>query len=283
MEWIEVTGRTVEEAKDVLLDRLGVQEDEAEFEVLEEPKAGLFGRTRGQARVRARVQPKSPRVKDDRRRRNGKKDPKKDRPAGSASATSSDEPSTPAKQTARSEPARRDPKPPASPSRRDGPDPTRDRLPTDVAETEAKQFLTDLVDRFGVSASVEVSVNDDGDLEGSVVGTSLGRLIGPRGAMIRAVEELVRTRLQHAADGGSTPKFRLDIGGYRQLRRDTISDITAETIEAVRTTGQAHVLDVVLAGERKVVHDRVGEEASDLTTRSEGEDPQRRVMVLPAN
>ena len=57
MEWVETTAKTVEAAKDAALDRLGVAADEAEFEVLEEPRPGLFGRTRGEERVRARVQP----------------------------------------------------------------------------------------------------------------------------------------------------------------------------------------------------------------------------------
>ena len=55
MEWVETTARTVEEAKELALDQLGVVADEAEFEVLEEPQPGLFGRLRGEARVRARV------------------------------------------------------------------------------------------------------------------------------------------------------------------------------------------------------------------------------------
>ena len=54
VEWVEVTAKTVEEAKEEALDQLGVDESEAEFEVLEEPKAGLFGRLRSEARVRAR-------------------------------------------------------------------------------------------------------------------------------------------------------------------------------------------------------------------------------------
>ena len=63
MEWVETTARTVEEAKEQALDQLGVAEDDAEFEVLDEPRAGLFGRVRGEARVRARVRPTQPRPK----------------------------------------------------------------------------------------------------------------------------------------------------------------------------------------------------------------------------
>ena len=69
MEWVEVTARTVEEAKGLALDQLGVDTDDAEFEVVEEPRPGLFGRTRGQARVRARIRPTSPRPKVERRDR----------------------------------------------------------------------------------------------------------------------------------------------------------------------------------------------------------------------
>src|SRR5688572_9923795 len=75
MQWVEVTGRTIEEAKDLALDRLGVDERDAEFEVIEEPRAGFFGRLKGEARVRARVKPTS-RAKPDsgggRNRRRGR-------------------------------------------------------------------------------------------------------------------------------------------------------------------------------------------------------------------
>src|SRR5471032_3225483 len=67
MEWVETTGKTVDEAMDRALAHLGVHRDDAEVEVMEEPKAGLFGRVRGEARVRARVRPSGPRPKRSRR------------------------------------------------------------------------------------------------------------------------------------------------------------------------------------------------------------------------
>ena len=66
MEWVEVTGKTVEEATALALEQLGVAEEDADVEVLEEAKAGLFGRVRGEGRVRARVRPTSPRPKNER-------------------------------------------------------------------------------------------------------------------------------------------------------------------------------------------------------------------------
>jgi spoIIIJ-associated protein len=71
VQWVETTGRTIEDAKEAALDQLGIDERDAEFEVIEEPKTGLFGRPRGEARIRARVVPKAPRPKQERRPRRG--------------------------------------------------------------------------------------------------------------------------------------------------------------------------------------------------------------------
>jgi spoIIIJ-associated protein len=69
VEWVQTTGRTVEEAKEAALDQLGVDEQDAEMEVVQEPQKGLFGRLRAEAQVRARVRPTAPRSKVDRRER----------------------------------------------------------------------------------------------------------------------------------------------------------------------------------------------------------------------
>jgi spoIIIJ-associated protein len=69
VEWVEASGKSLPEAKEMVLDMLGVAEDDAEFVVLSEPKAGLFGRLRGEARVQARVRPVAPPPKRGRRQR----------------------------------------------------------------------------------------------------------------------------------------------------------------------------------------------------------------------
>lgn len=69
MDWVEASGKSLGEAKEAVLDLLGVAEDDAEFVVLSEPKAGLFGRVRGEARVQARVRPVAPPPKRGRRQR----------------------------------------------------------------------------------------------------------------------------------------------------------------------------------------------------------------------
>lgn len=78
MEWVETTGKTIEAARESALDQLGVAADEAEFDVLEEPRTGLFGLIRGEARLRARVRPTQVRPKQDRRRRGRERTDKRD-------------------------------------------------------------------------------------------------------------------------------------------------------------------------------------------------------------
>jgi spoIIIJ-associated protein len=101
MEWVETTAKTIEEAKSIALDQLGVGDEDAEFEILDEPRPGLFGRMRGEARVRARVRPTRPRPKlerRDRKRKSGSSDDRTDttdatdavaKPAGKTGAKSS--------------------------------------------------------------------------------------------------------------------------------------------------------------------------------------------------
>ncbi|MFM8994286.1 MAG: Jag N-terminal domain-containing protein, partial [Actinomycetota bacterium] len=79
MEWVTISAATVEDAKMMALDQLGVASEDAEIEVLEEPRSGLFGRTRGEAKVRARVKPTSMRTT---RRERGERSQRGERGAG---------------------------------------------------------------------------------------------------------------------------------------------------------------------------------------------------------
>ena len=95
MEWVVTTGRTVSEAVESALDKLGVDEQDADIEVVQEPQKGLFGRLRAEAQVRARVRPTTPRPKvdrrdrrrGDRRGRDGDRNRGNARPAGRSEST----------------------------------------------------------------------------------------------------------------------------------------------------------------------------------------------------
>ena len=292
MEWVERTDRTVDAAKDFLLDQLGVDEDETEFEVLEEPKPGLFGRVRGQARVRARVKPRAPRAKEERRRRpaksggsggtggsgngqgrsNGSRQPKaKPADAPATDEAGSDEPTADA---------------PAAASSGGGRGGGRDREPAAPVDPApfvepVKTFLVDLATAFGVTATAEVDVTEDGELEARLVGDGLGGLIGPSGGVINAIQELSRTYLQKVAHGGSAPRLKVDVGGYRADRRTALAAYAQEIAGTVVETGQPHAFEPMGSVDRKIVHDAAGE-VEGVVTRSDGEDPSRRVVIAKA-
>lgn len=306
MEWVETTGRTVEEAKDAALDELGVDEQDAEFELLEEPKLGLFGRVRSEARVRARVRPTAPRPKEDRRDRRRKKtrdgEGERDRaPAAPAAASGGGETAT-ATAEAEERPARRAParrssgggggggggRPPRE--RRDreqnGSDRPREegtQVDEDVPMAEqgevARQFLAGLLTEMGASGEVVVTELDEDTVEVTVTGDDLGTLIGPKGVTLTALQELTRTVVQRRT-GGRNGRLLVDVSGYRQKRRQALEAFTRDLAAKVRESGERKVLEPMHPADRKVVHDTVND-LEGVHTISQGEEPRRYVVIVP--
>lgn len=321
MEWVETTAKTVEEAKDAALDQLGVDEQDAEFEVLEEPRAGLFGRTRGEARVRARVQPTQPRPKVERRQSRSKSDrPRSGGKGGGGSrskAPAEASAAAPAEAAVEAQEAT-EVAPAAAPAavavaetssgargaerrprggrggsgggrqrsaRRDDDD---DEGSTDMSETElleqgevVKAFLLDLLDAFGLDGEVATSTAEDGALELAVDGADLGLLIGPKGQTLQAIQELSRSALQRQKPGEAHAKIRVDVSGYRERRREALARFTRDIAAQVLDSGERKALEPMSPPDRKVVHDTVND-IDGVTTVSEGEDHRRRVVILPA-
>jgi spoIIIJ-associated protein len=322
VEWVETVGKTVDEAKDRALDLLGVDERDAEFEVLEEPKVGFLGRVKGSARVRARVRPAAPRQKAerrDRRRRSGGEAPTRGggrgrRPAvadGDAAAAALAE--VPADTTAETEGAASATKT-ASRRRRSRGGRGRSGAAARHDETETAEngdsadqphepheqkvstmpelslddqarlvaaFLDGLVDAFGLEATTTWEHTDDENTEVRVEGENLGLLVGPKGRTLQAVTEVARSVVVRHGEGGSTGRVHVDVAGYRQRRRDALARFTAEVAAEVRSTGVARALEPMSAADRKVVHDTAaGLEGVGST--SEGEEPYRRVVIVPA-
>jgi spoIIIJ-associated protein len=290
MEWVEFTARTLEEAKDLALDRLGVAADDAEFEVLAEPKPGLFGRLRGEARVRARVRPAQARQKVDRRER---------RPRKSAAAASDGAESTakavrapskaatkdPAKERVHAAPkAQAKPRPQSEATDAEPMTPQRTQEHNDVSARqvgdEARKFIDELVAAFSFTGTTEL-IEDGDDLEIRVHGDNLGLLVGPRGTTLQAVQDLARVASQRRL-GDHDTRLRIDIGGYRQRRKEALDRFALQMAEEVKQSGVARVLEPMSSADRKIVHDALSA-MEGIATRSEGDDPYRRVVITPAN
>jgi spoIIIJ-associated protein len=123
----------------------------------------------------------------------------------------------------------------------------------------------------------------DMDVEGeralvSVVGGTLDELVGAKGEVLEALQELTRLAVQRQT--GLRTRMMLDVGGYRVQRRAELTQVGTDAADEVKQTGTPKRLAPMTAFERKIVHDAVA--AAGLRSESEGEDPDRRVVVYPA-
>jgi spoIIIJ-associated protein len=150
---------------------------------------------------------------------------------------------------------------------------------------------TDLVQEGDVAADYLESLLDildlDGDLdmdvEGeravvAIVGKGLGSLVGDKGETLEALQELTRLAVQR--EMGVRSRLMLDIGGFRAKRRAELASLGAQVAARVAANGELERLAAMTPFERKVVHDAVAQ-VSGVHSESEGEEPQRRVVVLP--
>ena len=148
---------------------------------------------------------------------------------------------------------------------------------SDQAEHAAK-FTEELVRTMGFSASIRTEIDED-DVTVHIEGDGLG-VRRPRGATIQALEEVVRAVVQHHA-GGHSAWIHVDVAGYRERRRQALAEFARQVAAEVKETGEERAMEPMGAADRKVVHDVISD-IDGVDTTSEGEDPRRRVVVLPA-
>lgn len=331
MEWVNITAKSLPEAIDLALDNLGVDESEAEIEILEEPRQGLFGRQRGNARIRARVKPKGTRPKVERgrsRRRtegasagggggregrsssgggrsrgNGaaggrtRDDARAESSNGSAEADADGDDTTMTTVPAAEESAGRSrggrsgggrgrgegSGGGSGNGRSGGSDRQSSREPVEEASMEEvssqlEAFLSGLSSAFGYGGQVTITADDDEGVLGMVDGRH-GLMVGPKARTLDAIQELARVSVQRSAP--SNIRIKVDVGGYRDVRREALKAFALEAAAAVRLDGRERLLEPMTSADRKVVHDALSGEPG-IETRSAGNEPNRRVVVLLA-
>jgi spoIIIJ-associated protein len=145
----------------------------------------------------------------------------------------------------------------------------------------AADFLEELLDILDMDGDIDISV-EAGRAKVAIVADGpsqdLKRLVGPEGEVLEALQDLTRLAVQ--ADTGEVSRLMLDIADFRAGRRERLAELAREAIAEVRETGERVEMQPMNAFERKVVHDVVLE--AGLASESEGEDPQRYVVVLPS-
>ncbi len=157
-----------------------------------------------------------------------------------------------------------------------------DDSPADVADLEQEgEIAADYVE--GLLDIADLDGDIDMDVEGnravvSVVGATLDELVGRRGEVLEALQEL--TRLAVHRQTGERARLMLDVGGYRVRRRAELTEVGRDAADEVKRTGTPKELAAMTPFERKIVHGAVA--GVGLRSESEGEEPNRRVVVYPA-
>jgi spoIIIJ-associated protein len=141
----------------------------------------------------------------------------------------------------------------------------------------AGDYLERLLDILDVDGDIDLDVEGD-RASVAIVGGDLADLVGTDGAVLEALQEL--TRLAVAQSTGVRSRLMLDISGFRARRRADLTSLAAETARRVASSGQPERLSAMNPFERKVVHDVIAG-ISGVHSESEGEEPNRRVVVLP--
>jgi len=283
MTQIEKTGRTVEEAVESALNALGIPSDEADVEVLEEPRSGFLGMGSRDARVVVRVrsltspptvaaltpgaiEPKASRKKSTR--------------AAKAEVPTVDapEPVAAAKPVAARKPVALPNAPAAKPTpypKRD----TEDRAELTAAQVsviveKALDFLTKVTQAMDLPAQFSYELQS-GELLINATGTQLGRMIGHRGETLDALQYLT---VQASGCHGDL-RLRLDAMQYRVRREQVLVQLAGRAADTVVATRQRVVMEAMTPAERRLIHTLLQEHA-EVYTSSEGEEPRRRVVVL---
>jgi spoIIIJ-associated protein len=291
MEWVEVRGKTVDEAVSAGLHELGLDSPEAaDVEILQEPQRGFLGIGGQDALVRVKAKAKRRRRRHP--RGSGGSEGGAGRGEARAGGTAARQPQPGRRPEQRSggqrgrqgaaprrEVTGRGPRPERAPAR---PAPASEEESAQVDPVEqakvVEDFLVGLLAAFGLEGEVSTRVDED-IIYVDVTGDQTEALIGPKGVILDAVLELCRTMVHRQSQAGA--RLRLDIAGYGERRREALRIYARRLAEKVLDEGGEIMLEPMNPADRKVVHDTISE-IEGVRSFSEGEDPERCVVIGPA-
>ena len=141
----------------------------------------------------------------------------------------------------------------------------------------AADYIEGLLDIADLDGDIDMDVEGDRAVV-SVVGATLDELVGDDGEVLEALQELTRLAVHRRT--GARARLMLDVGGFRARRRTELAELGRSVAEEVSQTGEPKKLRAMSPFERKIIHDAVA--LAGLRSESEGEEPNRRVVVFPA-
>ena len=291
MKWVEVQGKTVDVAVEVAIAELELESrDDAQVEIIQEPKPGFLGMGGREAIVKVTRAPKQrKRRRRGRGRENGDSRPQdgganseprssKSRHGKSQGKQSNQKPSNQKSKQGQGSAERRQEKK-VSETQPESQKQTRDDRPEQAPIEEqaevAASFIRGLLDAFGLEGEVTTRI-DDRVLYLDVSGEQTEALVGQKGSVMYSVLELARTVVQRKTYGA--PRMRIDIAGYAERRREALKIYAGKLASQVLEDEEEVMLEPMNAADRKVVHDSIAE-IDGVRSYSEGEDPRRAVVV----
>lgn len=246
----EFTAKTVEEAKLKAAAEFGVSIEEIDFDILEQPRKGLFG-MKGNARLMASYE------------------------APAAAPAPAEEPAAPAVQEAPAE----EPAPASFEDESEGDTPA---LPEDFdiegsAKVQAaKKYLTDVLHALGLENFQINAIRRDGNIVLDITGDKLGVVIGRRGETLDSLQYL--TILASNRTEESYCRISIDCNGYRDKRRETLESLAKRTSAKVIKQGRKIALEPMNPYERRIIHSCVAE-IEGVSSHSTGVEPYRKVVI----
>ena len=299
VEWVEVKGMSVEVAVKAALKELGIEDEaRAEVKVLQEPQRGFLGIGRQDAIVRVKASSKGRRRRRSRggheRRSSGPSRPRRtqahrnDRSeVGSAAKhkrargrqavrqAGGSRPSGGARKATRNPVAEREVQAVNGDDQAVNGDDMATRVLGDEQAAVVKDFLSGLLDEFGLEGQVETRF-EGRVLHADVLGEQAEALIGPKATVLHALHELTKTVVQRKT--ARNCRLRLDVAGYGEKRRKALGIYAGQLAEQVLDEGGEIMLEPMNAADRKVVHDAVAG-VDGVRSYSEGAEPRRSVVI----
>ena len=273
MSYIDVTGKTEEEAIQNALAQLGMDRDDVSVEILERAKSGFLGMGVKPARVRVTYGPDEAPMEEV-------AVPVK--PAVVEKPEKKEEPKPQPKPQQPRQPKPRQPKQPKPQPKREErvekPAASAVDLPecTDGNAVRITAFLTGLLEHMGSPAAVKVYEEEKGRYKVILEGQKLGALIGRRGETLDAIQQLTN----YAVNSGNEKRIRVhvDAENYRARREASLESLAMKVAAKVKKYRRSVTLEAMNAYERHVIHAAL-QDVKGVTTYSVGTEPNRRVVV----
>ena len=266
MRSMEFSGRNIDEAIFHGLNEMGLSIDEVDTEIVQKESKGLFGIGAKNAIVRL-TEREVPIVPNFEAEREAAHERKNDRPK-------------------RENNERRDRKPKNDRKRENGE--RREKEPEAPAiayseelakENDAAIFLSDLLKSMKIDAAVEAAETEDG-LRLNIVSSTDGLLIGRRGETLDAIQYIVSLYMNKDRKENGYRRVSVDTEGYRARREETLRRLARKNAAQVARTGRSVAMEPMNPYERRVLHSAL-QSFKGVTTHSEGEEPNRRVIITP--